>query len=92
MADVTMCRDAECPAKLKCYRFLALPSDLYQSFFSESPRLPSKGSCDYFLKANCCETSIREWGDGNYTGEETDCMFCNRTHRWTGSRWQGMYP
>jgi hypothetical protein len=33
MADITMCRPAECPRKEMCYRFTATPNNLYQSYF-----------------------------------------------------------
>lgn len=41
MADITMCKDQECPAKETCKRFTATPSML-QSYFAESPRQETK--------------------------------------------------
>ena len=91
MADISMCDDRECPSRLKCYRFIALPSEWTQSYeMFERPPLADK--CDDFLAANCCETSKREWGPGDYTGSEADCLFCNRTHQWDGKVWKGVYP
>jgi hypothetical protein len=46
MPDITMCRDKECPHKDRCYRFLAEPNKLYQSFFCATPREDSQ--CIYF--------------------------------------------
>ena len=46
MADITMCKDKECPMKEKCYRFTARVNEFRQSYFAESPREWDK--CDYF--------------------------------------------
>jgi hypothetical protein len=32
MADITMCVDYDCPSADKCYRVLAVPTPLYQSY------------------------------------------------------------
>ena len=85
-----MCDDGDCPARLKCYRFIALPSDVGQAYGDFDRGLRER--CNFYVEANCCETSKREWGPGNYTGEETDCLFCNRTHQWDGGHWKGVYP
>lgn len=37
MADITMCRGTGCAVKGRCYRHVAKPSDLRQSWFLETP-------------------------------------------------------
>ena len=32
MPDIAMCRDENCPSRLKCYRFVATPSKWLQSY------------------------------------------------------------
>lgn len=46
MTDITMCRDTECPQKEQCYRFNAIKSEFWQSYFVESPR--NEHDCAYF--------------------------------------------
>lgn len=49
MADITMCTDKECSKRLSCYRFTAPVSELWQSYFMESPR---KGDdCEEYWEA-----------------------------------------
>ena len=46
MADITMCRDATCKKRERCYRFTARATPEYQSYFVNSPR---EGKvCKYF--------------------------------------------
>ena len=45
MADITMCRDSNCPLKDTCYRFKANPSFM-QSYFLDSPR--TEKDCEYY--------------------------------------------
>jgi len=46
MPDIAMCNDDSCPMKKTCYRFVAVPNEFRQSYFTESPR---KGDdCEYF--------------------------------------------
>ena len=49
MADITMCFDKTCPAKLSCYRHTATPGE-FQSYFAESPLIATKEGfeCDMF--------------------------------------------
>jgi hypothetical protein len=44
MADITMCKDRDCPLRMKCHRYNAIPGER-QSYFVESPRKGDK--CDY---------------------------------------------
>lgn len=45
MSDFDMCKDNECPKRMKCLRFRA-KADEYQWYFTESPRKGRK--CDYY--------------------------------------------
>ncbi len=38
MPDIKMCRDTRCPQNERCYRYMALPNDLWQSYFLSSPK------------------------------------------------------
>ena len=49
MADITKCRDKDCPVKEKCYRWTA-EEDMMQSYFVESPR--SDEGCEMFWGEN----------------------------------------
>lgn len=46
MPDICMCDNDNCPRKLTCYRYVAVP-DTYQSYFSEDPR-EEDGSCKHY--------------------------------------------
>lgn len=46
MPDITMCEGIDCHLKENCYRHKAKPSELWQSYFSESPIKDDK--CDYY--------------------------------------------
>lgn len=37
MPDMCMCQGKDCPMKLKCYRFKAVPNGLWQSYFTKPP-------------------------------------------------------
>ena len=87
IVDIAMCRDTDCPSKLKCYRFMAFPDPVRQAYIDPRRPLADK-HCNYYIKADCCATSIREWGPGNYRGEVAECIFCNRPHEWSGLVWK----
>ena len=46
MPDITMCCNYNCPLKDKCYRYRAVPSDMWQSFALFKPE--STGVCEHF--------------------------------------------
>ena len=46
MPDITMCSGENCPAKEKCYRYTAKPSQFRQSYFTEPPI--KNGKCDHY--------------------------------------------
>lgn len=52
MADITMCDDKECPKKMSCYRFMAVPNEYRQAYFLNTPRMNEDGvvteSCKQF--------------------------------------------
>ncbi len=37
MSDITKCSGQDCPIKEKCFRFVAEPEPLYQSYFVDVP-------------------------------------------------------
>lgn len=37
MPDISMCANYNCPMKDKCYRYLAIPTDGYQSYADFTP-------------------------------------------------------
>ena len=44
MADITKCDGGDCNMKETCYRFKAMPCEMWQSYFVE---IPSKGIDEY---------------------------------------------
>lgn len=49
MPDISMCRNEECPLKLKCYRYTAIPSEFMQSYTSFKPIIVDKSvKCSAF--------------------------------------------
>ena len=47
MPDISMCHGDNCPKKETCYRFMAIPDDLWQSYFIHSP-IKEDGECDHY--------------------------------------------
>lgn len=37
MPDISMCSGGDCPARMTCYRYRAVPSMLWQNWFVEVP-------------------------------------------------------
>ena len=54
MADITKCKDEECPFKSTCYRYTASAGQ-WQSWFAESPRNTQDNTCQMY------------WGETNET-------------------------
>ena len=50
MPDITMCPGGDCPHKEKCYRFMAKPHIINQSYFVDPPNKQDK--CDYYWGEN----------------------------------------
>lgn len=46
MADITMCSGVGCDISHKCYRHIAKPDKMLQSYFAEPPI--KNGECDMF--------------------------------------------
>jgi hypothetical protein len=59
-ADITKCGDTTCKAYEKCYRAQAKDNDLWQSYYSGSPRQDDNKSCDMF------------WPIDKYTRQQLD--------------------
>lgn len=56
MPDISMCDDKSCHMRRKCYRYMAKPFPICQTYFLESPRQGDQ--CAYFWEIN--GRSIRE--------------------------------
>lgn len=54
MADISMCWGDGCLIKENCYRFLATPDDLRQSYFQSVPYNEEKKECSHFWDAKKC--------------------------------------
>ena len=50
MPDITMCKGDKCPLRLNCYRFKAIPSKYWQTYFTNVPYNKEFKSCEYFWK------------------------------------------
>ena len=48
MADITMCKDAECPKRETCYRYQAEPNPYWQSYFRNTPRTGTE--CEFYYE------------------------------------------
>ena len=51
MADIAMCFGKDCPMKLQCYRFTAVPNEYAQSYGEFKHK---DGKCDAFLANATC--------------------------------------
>jgi len=47
MADITMCKGDYCELRETCYRYEAVPTPLWQSYFTKSPNSTSY-DCKYY--------------------------------------------
>jgi hypothetical protein len=47
MPDISMCKDHECPSRLKCYRYMAEPSEQWQPY-AKFERRPNADRCVFF--------------------------------------------
>lgn len=60
MPDITMCCNCNCPKRKKCYRYRAVPDELWQSYANYQPQIVAKLSdpaiyetkCEYFWEIN----------------------------------------
>ena len=45
-----MCKNTHCPLKETCYRFMAKPSDYWQSYSNFAPKITKEGKavCEYY--------------------------------------------
>lgn len=77
MADITMCKDTKCPQNSRCYRYVALPSSHWQSYFMHSPK--KMDGCPEFLPIESEEYEDRSRHRNNY-GSEEDTRSSNQGH------------
>jgi len=54
MADITMCKGENCPMKETCYRYKAVPSEYWQSYFTKLPLeiIEGKVECKFYWEIN----------------------------------------
>jgi hypothetical protein len=54
MADISKCYGEGCPVKNKCYRFTAVASEVWQSYFAEVPGKTEDGkfTCEMYWGDN----------------------------------------
>lgn len=50
MTDMTCCLWKGCNLKKYCYRFTALKNPYAQAYFTETPKLISEETCEYWIK------------------------------------------
>lgn len=48
MPDIAMCQNKTCPSRFKCYRYMAVPNDRWQSYMSFKVKKNSN-KCDSFI-------------------------------------------
>jgi len=48
MPDISLCTNATCPSKDKCYRFTAKPNEFRQAYANFSPE-GDEVNCSYFI-------------------------------------------
>lgn len=50
MVDISLCANSVCPLRQKCYRFRAIPSEVWQAYSMFKPYKLPDGTfdCDYF--------------------------------------------
>jgi hypothetical protein len=51
MPDISMCWGKDCPLKEDCYRYLAVPNEYRQSYFTTPPYDRALGECGFFWRA-----------------------------------------
>jgi hypothetical protein len=50
MPDISMCRNRDCPMRVGCLRYLAIPNPDWQSFGDFKPK--ADGRCHFFVKSD----------------------------------------
>jgi len=61
MPDITMCMDNQCKSRFQCYRYMAQPNELRQSYFKASPKEdPLEDKCHYFMGISPTDGNIRK--------------------------------
>jgi len=49
MPDISMCKNKECPSREKCYRYMAIPSDIWQSYADFKVPARRKKCADFMI-------------------------------------------
>lgn len=49
MPDISMCQNSDCPSAEKCYRFMAVPNEYWQSLSDFRPN-DGEIKCKYFME------------------------------------------
>lgn len=56
MPDIAMCLNDECPLRVSCYRFLAVPNEYRQSYSKFEPNINNtildEVECNHFIEIN----------------------------------------
>lgn len=47
MPDISMCQNESCASRKRCYRYMAIPHENWQTFGSFAPQ-PGDTKCEYF--------------------------------------------
>lgn len=78
MPDITMCCNYNCPMKKKCYRYRAVPEEMWQSFALFKPSVLDDGrtECDYYWE-------VDEAKDRTLSTEVVDNRY-ERDGKWKG--------
>jgi hypothetical protein len=58
MADISKCKDTNCPSKNKCYRFTA-PDSFYQ-YYTNFNREEDADNCEYYWELNIEELKVTD--------------------------------
>ena len=69
MPDISMCTNTDCPSRGKCYRYLARPSDPWQTY-SKFEVTDGADRCDSFWDAKGRHVRTLEEADAERAGKE----------------------
>ena len=60
MPDISMCLGRECRLREKCYRYMAVPAEHWQSYANFDEMVSSDGECDAFYEIGGRRTVKKE--------------------------------
>jgi len=58
MPDISMCKDEDCPSRLKCFRFTATPNEHRQYYMNFNNVRNGQDKCEYFIENKEYEITI----------------------------------